>query len=300
MVSAPFAMASSPAVALPLSSGGCRGGRLLSPSTSSDERRSLEAELVALRDRPDAWRWALETLFTPTCPHPRRRRGRDRRGGACSGSAPRWSRRCPPMARPPRRRSPSPLRRRLRVSVRPPGTHTLASQARQGARRRRQARVARARPDFDRLLAVAESNQSGASASSAALARPRRVRSSRESRRRRRALRGRLSGRPRRARPRARARVARRIIVQTLPDARLDADSSLGEDSGSRSTRSTRRRASRRRRRRRRVRVLRRRARAVGEAVSAPSSRVRGAVRDAASHAGVFAEDEDGPTSRRR
>ena len=62
-------MASSPAVALPppsLPRVAAVLAAFLSPSTSSDERRSLEAELVALRDRPDAWRWALETLFTPT------------------------------------------------------------------------------------------------------------------------------------------------------------------------------------------------------------------------------------------
>ena len=303
-------MASSPAVALPsLPRVAAVLAAFLSPSTSSDERRSLEAELVALRDRPDAWRWALETLFTPTS-SPILDGGVDEIGAAAplqwllssaveSALLRRWH------------VLPDADRRLLSGAVfaclvpparglTPLAVSKLAKAHADVAKREWPERD----PDFfDRLLAVAESNQSGASASSAAL---RAVAVAFEE----------LAGEAAdvaapsvdahradalAAHVLARApEVARRIIVQTLPDARLDADSSLGED-------------ERRVRLDRRVAALRAAVAVVAasgssaaalEAVGEDGLRaifacVRGAVRDAASHAGVFAEDEDdGPTSR--
>ena len=169
-------MASSPAVALPpLPRVAAVLAAFLSPSTSSDERRSLEAELVALRDRPDAWRWALETLFTPTS-SPILDGGVDEIGAAAplqwllssaveSALLRRWH------------VLPDADRRLLSGAVfaclvpparglTPLAISKLAKAHADVAKREWPERD----PDFfDRLLAVAESNQSGASASSAAL-----------------------------------------------------------------------------------------------------------------------------------
>ena len=283
----------------------------LSPSVSPDERRAREAELVALRDRPDAWRWALETLFTPTS-SPILDGGVDEIGAAaplqwllCSAVESALLRRWHVLPDADRRFLSSAVSACLVPPARgltPLAISKLAKALADVAKREWPERD----PDFfNRLLAVAESNRFGPSAlaalrvvavaceelagEAADVAAPS-VDSHRAD-----ALAAHVLARA--------PEVARRIIVQTLPDVRLDDPAS----------RAPLREDERRSRLDRRAAALRAAVAVVAasgssaaalEAVGADGLRwifgcVREGVRDAASHAGVLAEDEDdGPASR--